>query len=490
MGACQCFSVASPSQQNTFIEANDAIEATEHFQDVRVPKSTLPTLLAHRVRKASPEPARSTKAEERGSEPLRARRASHGCCCQSPASQSKEGEDPRSRANEPARSSYKLRDTVFGHSTHSTHSTILFKSQSAKQRKADTCELSHLRSHRSRDSVVVSLKLKLCPLLQGADLGLACQMLEKLSRCSPTQTRREAEQSNTLSAHFLAMKWRNWNPFARGRRSLNLEWEPSDEVNPTGEEAPPTLVEEDDVDELNELNLHTIQRQSSPRHEVGEPMDFGAVSPEFFGASATVKMEMGHHGHVEELNEGTSTWQCGLSSACDTFPMNCCRDTEETVGDTNPSKGPASRPNLVSTGVQTEPISKKHPEAKGPEEKEDVLDFDFRTLLHLAEQRRGRPDPTASVPAPTATGPTLRRPAPVNGGRARKVSVMPSPDDHFLSLERERRAEKHEIRQAMSPTSPTSELDYVYLDPSRYFGSKARGGDTPSQMFVWSLTRT
>lgn len=39
-------------------------------------------------------------------------------------------------------------------------------------------------------------------------------------------------------------------------------------------------------DELNELNLHTIQRQSSPRHEV-EPMDFGAVSPEFFGASAT-----------------------------------------------------------------------------------------------------------------------------------------------------------------------------------------------------------
>ncbi|CAL1151838.1 unnamed protein product [Cladocopium goreaui] len=65
MGACQCFSVASPSQQNTFMEANDAIEATEHFQDVRVPKSTLPTLLAHRVRKASPErPARSPKAEE------------------------------------------------------------------------------------------------------------------------------------------------------------------------------------------------------------------------------------------------------------------------------------------------------------------------------------------------------------------------------------------------------------------------------------------
>ena len=56
--------------------------------------------------------------------------------------------------------------------------------------------------------------------------------------------------------------------------------------------------------------------------------------------------------------------------------------------------------------------------------------------------------------------------------------------------------------------------EYVYLDPSRYFGSKARGGgawrgsgflcranlfrfsnethggDTPSQMLVWSLTRT
>ena len=38
---------------------------------------------------------------------------------------------------------------------------------------------------------------------------------------------------------------------------------------------------EDELNELNELNLHTIQRQSSPRHEV-EPMDFGAVSPEFF----------------------------------------------------------------------------------------------------------------------------------------------------------------------------------------------------------------
>eukprot|EP00435_Cladocopium_sp_Y103_P023969 s2891_g5.t2 len=489
MGACQCFSVASPSQQNTFIEANDAIEATEHFQDVRVPKSTLPTLLAHRVRKASPEPARSTKAEEFASN-ARARSLFEqgGQATVAAANpQQVKARRAKTRGAEPTSLSrtLKLADITRNAAREKQ------KSQpSAKQRKADTCELSHLRSHRSRDSVVVSLKLKLCPLLQGADLGLACQMLEKLSRCSPTQTRREAEQSNTLSAHFLAMKWRNWNPFARGRRSLNLEWEPSDEVNPTGEEAPPTLVEEDDVDELNELNLHTIQRQSSPRHEVGEPMDFGAVSPEFFGASATVKMEMGHHGHVEELNEGTSTWQCGLSSACDTFPMNCCRDTEETVGDTNPSKGPASRPNLVSTGVQTEPISKKHPEAKGPEEKEDVLDFDFRTLLHLAEQRRGRPDPTASVPAPTATGPTLRRPAPVNGGRARKVSVMPSPDDHFLSLERERRAEKHEIRQAMSPTSPTSELDYVYLDPSRYFGSKARGGDTPSQMFVWSLTRT
>ena len=45
-------------------------------------------------------------------------------------------------------------------------------------------------------------------------------------------------------------------------------------------------------DELNELNLHTIQRQSSPRHEV-EPMDFGAVSPEFFGASATTS-EIAH----------------------------------------------------------------------------------------------------------------------------------------------------------------------------------------------------
>ena len=49
---------------------------------------------------------------------------------------------------------------------------------------------------------------------------------------------------------------------------------------------------EDELNELNELNLHTIQRQSSPRHEV-EPMDFGAVSPEFFGASATTS-EIAH----------------------------------------------------------------------------------------------------------------------------------------------------------------------------------------------------
>ena len=81
---------------------------------------------------------------------------------------------------------------------------------------------------------------------------------------------------------------------------------------------------------------------------------------------------------------------------------------------------------------------------------EDV-DFDFRTLLSLAEQRRGRHDAhDAHDPhAPRAPAP---RPA-----RARKVSMMPSPDEHFLSLERERRAEKHDVR-AMSPTSPTSEL--------------------------------
>lgn len=232
---------------------------------------------------------------------------------------------------------------------------------------------------------------------------------------------------------LMKWSWRKWNPFARGKRSLNLEWEPNDEVNPTGEA--PSLVEEED-DELNELNLHTIQRQSSPRHEVGK--DFGAVSPEFFGASATVKMEMGHHDVVSELNEGTSTWQCGLSSAWNAFPVNCCRDAEETVGrGANPSKGPAGRPDLVSTGVQTEPISKKCPQAKDPEE---VLDFDFRTLLNLAEQRRGRcHDTPPAVPAV----PAAPRPA-----RARKVSVMPSPDDHFLSLERERRAEKHEMRTA------------------------------------------
>lgn len=286
--------------------------------------------------------------------------------------------------------------------------------------------------------------------------------------------------------------WRKWNPLARGRRSPNLEWEPNSEVNPTGE-APPSL------DELNELNLHTIQRQSSPRHEV-EPMDFGAVSPEFFGASATVKMEMGHHDVESEPNEGTSTWQCGLSSACDTFAVNCCRDAEETVGrGTHPSKGLASRPDLVSTGVQTEPISKKCPQAKGPEEDTDV-DVDFRTLLNLAEQRRGRVNDTHDTPqaVPAATLPaTLPATCPTRPARARKVSVMPSPDDHFLSLERERRAGrtgrtgKHEVQmRAMSPTSPTSEVEYVYLDPSRYFGSKARGGDTPSQMLVWSLTRT
>ena len=83
------------------------------------------------------------------------------------------------------------------------------------------------------------------------------------------------------------------------------------------------------------------------------------------------------------------------------------------------------------------------------------MDFDFRTLLNLAEQRRGRcHDTPPAVPAVPAV------PAAPRQARARKVSVMPSPDDHFLSLERERRAEKHEMRTmaAMSPTSPTSEL--------------------------------
>ena len=97
------------------------------------------------------------------------------------------------------------------------------------------------------------------------------------------------------------------------------------------------------------------------------------------------------------------------------------------------------------------------------------MDVDFCTLLNLAEQRRGRVNDTHDTPqaVPAATLPaTLPATCPTRPARARKVSVMPSPDDHFLSLERERRAGrtgrsgKHETLQmrTMSPTSPTSEV--------------------------------
>eukprot|EP00434_Breviolum_minutum_P032517 symbB.v1.2.028756.t1/scaffold3010.1/size65452/1 len=119
------------------------------------------------------------------------------------------------------------------------------------------------------------------------------------------------------------------------------------------------------------------------------------------------------------------------------------------------------------------------------DKKDSISDLDFRKLMSLAEQRRGH---KADVHASNASNASPSRQSP-SAKRVKKVLLMPSPDEHYLSIERERRAEKMAAMSIASPTSPCSEADAMYLDPKRYFRSKARG-DPSSQRLLWSLTRT
>ena len=87
------------------------------------------------------------------------------------------------------------------------------------------------------------------------------------------------------------------------------------------------------------------------------------------------------------------------------------------------------------------------------DKKDSISDLDFRKLMSLAEQRRGHTNVHASN-ASNASPKSRQSPA---AKRVKKVLLMPSPDEHFLSIERERRAEKMATMSIASPTSPCSE---------------------------------
>lgn len=87
------------------------------------------------------------------------------------------------------------------------------------------------------------------------------------------------------------------------------------------------------------------------------------------------------------------------------------------------------------------------------DKKDSISDLDFRKLMSLAEQRRGH---KADVHASNASNASPSRQSP-SAKRVKKVLLMPSPDEHYLSIERERRAEKMAAMSIASPTSPCSE---------------------------------
>jgi len=172
-------------------------------------------------------------------------------------------------------------------------------------------------------------------------------------------------------------------------------------------------------------------------------------------------------GFSAELRQGVRTdaaqrWQIESIKSCEHWSANRADDTE-VVGN-------------KKLGGQRQKKTKK----------DSISDLDFRKLMSLAEQRRGH---KADVHASNASNASPKSRQSPSAKRVKKVLLMPSPDEHYLSIERERRAEKMAAMSIASPTSPCSEADAMYLDPKRYFRSKARG-DPSSQRLLWSLTRT
>ncbi|CAK9105074.1 unnamed protein product [Durusdinium trenchii] len=201
-----------------------------------------------------------------------------------------------------------------------------------------------------------------------------------------------------------------------------------------------------------ELELHTIARQSSPRHDIerspGSPSTVRSTGEDHrFDARSRDGSEGRDEGDTEE------TWHCGLT---------CCRQMDQI----SRRRQPAS---LVSTGVQTDPEPK--PKESRTEE------FDFSRLVHLAEQRR------------LQTAIEIKKAEPVKqqgeAKKTRKVFVMPSPDEHYFALEKARR---EEVRVTSPKSECRSEVESIFLDPKSFYST--RKGDESSRLLLLSLTRT